>query len=80
MLLRYGLKEEKAAKRLEDAVFDVLDRGFRTRDIHTTGTVSHHIKYVYINKLHVTIYNFDKQIVSFWNRFWWVAREWVRRY
>ncbi|CAH2073689.1 unnamed protein product [Thlaspi arvense] len=38
MLLRYGLKEEKAAKRIEDAVFDVLDRGFRTRDIHTTGT------------------------------------------
>lgn len=40
MLLRYGLKEKKAAKRLEEAVFDVLDRGFRTRDIHTTGTVS----------------------------------------
>ncbi|CAA7026927.1 unnamed protein product [Microthlaspi erraticum] len=39
MLLRYGLKEEKAAKRLEEAVFDVLDRGFRTRDIHTTGTI-----------------------------------------
>lgn len=38
MLLRYGLKEEKAAKRLEEAVSDVLDRGFRTRDIHTPGT------------------------------------------
>ncbi|XP_019090243.1 PREDICTED: 3-isopropylmalate dehydrogenase, chloroplastic-like isoform X2 [Camelina sativa] len=39
MLLRYGLKEENAAKRIEDAVFDVLDRGFRTRDIHTHGTI-----------------------------------------
>ena len=40
MLLRYGLKEENAAKRIEEAVSDVLDRGFRTRDIHTPGTVS----------------------------------------
>ncbi|XP_006301906.2 3-isopropylmalate dehydrogenase 2, chloroplastic [Capsella rubella] len=38
MLLRYGLKEENAAKRIEEAVCDVLDRGFRTRDIHTPGT------------------------------------------
>ncbi|CAL9241329.1 unnamed protein product [Arabidopsis halleri] len=38
MLLRYGLKEENAAKRIEEAVSDVLDRGFRTRDIHTCGT------------------------------------------
>ncbi|KAJ0231048.1 3-isopropylmalate dehydrogenase [Hirschfeldia incana] len=38
MLFRYGLKEEDAAKRIEIAVSDVLDRGFRTRDIHTPGT------------------------------------------
>lgn len=38
MLLRYGLKEENAAKRIEEAVADVLNRGFRTRDIHTSGT------------------------------------------
>ncbi|CAH8360334.1 unnamed protein product [Eruca vesicaria subsp. sativa] len=38
MLFRYGLKEENAAKRIEKAVSDVLDRGFRTRDIHTPGT------------------------------------------
>lgn len=43
MLLRYGLKEENAAKRIEEAVSDVLDRGFRTYDIHTNGTVSRHI-------------------------------------
>nr|VDD23817.1 unnamed protein product [Brassica oleracea] len=38
MLFRYGLKEENAAQRIEKAVSDVLDRGFRTRDIHTPGT------------------------------------------
>ncbi|KAJ4909021.1 hypothetical protein Rs2_03642 [Raphanus sativus] len=38
MLFRYGLKEESAARRIEIAVSDVLDRGFRTRDIHTPGT------------------------------------------
>ncbi|CAA7019978.1 unnamed protein product [Microthlaspi erraticum] len=38
MLFRYGLKQENAAKRIENAVSDVLDRGFRTRDIHTPGT------------------------------------------
>ncbi|WZZ34238.1 hypothetical protein YC2023_017639 [Brassica napus] len=37
MLFRYGLKEENAAQRIEKAVSDVLDRGFRTRDIHTPG-------------------------------------------
>ncbi|KAF3537109.1 hypothetical protein F2Q69_00021175 [Brassica cretica] len=36
--IRYGLKEENAAQRIEKAVSDVLDRGFRTRDIHTPGT------------------------------------------
>ncbi|XP_010539181.1 PREDICTED: 3-isopropylmalate dehydrogenase 3, chloroplastic-like [Tarenaya hassleriana] len=36
MLLRYGLKEEKATKRIEEAVEDVLNREFRTRDVHTS--------------------------------------------
>lgn len=40
MLLRYGLGEEKAADRIERAVLDTLDRGFRTADIHSAGTVS----------------------------------------
>ena len=39
MLLKYGLDEEKAAKRIEDAVLDTLNRGFRTGDIYSTGTV-----------------------------------------
>ncbi|KAL0826232.1 hypothetical protein Bca101_049909 [Brassica carinata] len=38
MLFRYGLKEENAAQRIEKAVSNVLDRGFRTRDILTPGT------------------------------------------
>ncbi|KAG9160000.1 hypothetical protein Leryth_005752 [Lithospermum erythrorhizon] len=37
MLLRYALGEEKAAKRIEDAVLDALNRGYRTGDIHSTG-------------------------------------------
>lgn len=37
MLLRYGLGEETAAKRIEDAVLETLNSGFRTGDIHSTG-------------------------------------------
>lgn len=37
MLLRYGLGEEKAAKRIETAVLETLDRGFRTGDIFSSG-------------------------------------------
>ncbi|KAH7678896.1 3-isopropylmalate dehydrogenase protein [Dioscorea alata] len=37
MLLRYGLGEENAAKRIENAVIETLDRGFRTGDIFSTG-------------------------------------------
>lgn len=40
MLLRYGLNEESAAKRIEDAVVATLDRGLRTGDIFSTGMVS----------------------------------------
>jgi len=40
MLLKYGLEEEKAAQRIENAVLDTLNRGFRTGDIYSTGTVS----------------------------------------
>jgi len=40
MLLRYGLGEENAAKRIEAAVIETLNRGFRTGDIFSTGTVS----------------------------------------
>jgi len=39
MLLKYGLGEEKAAKRIEDAVLGALNKGFRTRDIYSNGTV-----------------------------------------
>lgn len=38
MLLRYGLGEENAAKRIEAAVIETLNRGFRTGDIFSTGT------------------------------------------
>ncbi|KAK6147839.1 hypothetical protein DH2020_018751 [Rehmannia glutinosa] len=37
MLLKYGLGEEKAAQRIEAAVFDALDRGYRTGDIYSAG-------------------------------------------
>ncbi|XP_008799875.1 3-isopropylmalate dehydrogenase 2, chloroplastic [Phoenix dactylifera] len=37
MLLRYGLGEENAAKRIETAVMETLNRGFRTGDIISTG-------------------------------------------
>ncbi|CAN0887911.1 3-isopropylmalate dehydrogenase 2, chloroplastic [Linum grandiflorum] len=38
MLLRYGLVQENAANRIEKAVLDTLDKGFRTGDIHSPGT------------------------------------------
>ncbi|WVZ01250.1 hypothetical protein V8G54_027319 [Vigna mungo] len=38
MLLRYGLDEEKAAQRIENAVLETLNKGFRTGDIYSTGT------------------------------------------
>ncbi|KAK7270640.1 hypothetical protein RJT34_25946 [Clitoria ternatea] len=38
MLLRYGLGEDKAAERIDKAVEDTLNRGFRTADIYSTGT------------------------------------------
>ncbi|XP_051142862.1 3-isopropylmalate dehydrogenase, chloroplastic-like [Andrographis paniculata] len=37
MLLKYGLGEEKAAERIEAAVLDILDRGYRTGDIFSAG-------------------------------------------
>ncbi|GJZ64563.1 3-isopropylmalate dehydrogenase 2, chloroplastic-like protein [Tanacetum coccineum] len=37
MLLRYGLGEVKAAERIELAVLDTLNRGFRTGDIFSAG-------------------------------------------
>ncbi|XP_073009682.1 3-isopropylmalate dehydrogenase 2, chloroplastic-like [Typha latifolia] len=37
MLLRYGLGEENAAKRIENAVMEALNRGFRTGDIFSPG-------------------------------------------
>ncbi|CAD6261642.1 unnamed protein product [Miscanthus lutarioriparius] len=38
MLLRYGLGEENAAKRIEAAVTETLNHGFRTGDIYSPGT------------------------------------------
>ncbi|KAL6286025.1 hypothetical protein ACE6H2_010415 [Prunus campanulata] len=38
MLLKYGLGEENAAKRIEAAVLDTLNKGFRTGDIYSAGT------------------------------------------
>lgn len=37
MLLKYGLGEEKAAQRIESAVVDTLNKGFRTGDIYSSG-------------------------------------------
>ncbi|CAL5361562.1 unnamed protein product [Camellia sinensis] len=37
MLLKYGLGEEKASQRIETAVLDTLNRGFRTGDIYLEG-------------------------------------------
>ncbi|KAK4860411.1 hypothetical protein QYF36_023340 [Acer negundo] len=37
MLLKYGLGEENAAKRIENAVLDTLNKGFRTGDIYSAG-------------------------------------------
>ncbi|XP_019196754.1 PREDICTED: 3-isopropylmalate dehydrogenase 2, chloroplastic-like, partial [Ipomoea nil] len=39
MLLKYGLGEEKAAHRIEAAVSDTLNQGFRTGDIYFVGPV-----------------------------------------
>ena len=38
MMLRYSLKQEQAAARIEAAVTKVLKSGLRTADIHTAGT------------------------------------------
>lgn len=43
MLLKYGLGEENAAKRIEKAVLDTLDKGLRTGDIYSAGTVKYFI-------------------------------------
>ncbi len=37
MMLRYSLKEEAAAKQIEQAVSKVLDQGYRTSDIQQSG-------------------------------------------
>jgi 3-isopropylmalate dehydrogenase len=37
MMLRYSLREEEAARRVEAAVTKVLRDGLRTADIHTAG-------------------------------------------
>ena len=37
MLLRYSLREEKLADKLEQAISQVLTDGFRTKDIHSDG-------------------------------------------
>lgn len=37
MLLKYGLGEENAAKKIENAVLDTLNRGYRTGDIYSAG-------------------------------------------
>ncbi|KAJ0007694.1 hypothetical protein Pint_30252 [Pistacia integerrima] len=37
MLLKYGLGEENAAKRIENAVLHTLNKGFRTGDIYSAG-------------------------------------------
>ncbi|XP_038999673.1 3-isopropylmalate dehydrogenase, chloroplastic-like isoform X2 [Hibiscus syriacus] len=39
MLLKYGLGEANAAKRIENAVLDTLNKGFRTGDIYSPGNV-----------------------------------------
>lgn len=39
MLLKYGLGEPDAAERIEAAVLNTLNRGFRTGDIYSSGTV-----------------------------------------
>ncbi|KAI3911006.1 hypothetical protein MKW98_015663 [Papaver atlanticum] len=39
MLLKYGLQEEAAAKRIENAVLETLDKGFRTGDLFSTGEI-----------------------------------------
>ena len=38
MMLRYSLKQEQAAQRIERAVSSVLQAGLRTADIHTPGS------------------------------------------
>jgi 3-isopropylmalate dehydrogenase len=39
MMMRYSLDEPEAANRIEQAVQIVLDKGFRTQDIYTDGTM-----------------------------------------
>ncbi|KAF8407190.1 hypothetical protein HHK36_006317 [Tetracentron sinense] len=54
MLLKYGLREENAAKRIENAVMDTLTRGFRTGDIYSTGKVHTVVQSV----IHLKLFNF----------------------
>lgn len=59
MLLRYGLGEEKAAQRIENAVLDTLNKGFRTSDIYSSGTVN-----IPLNILTSVLKNFSSFFIS----------------
>lgn len=49
MLLKYGLGEANAAKRIENAVLDTLNRGFRTGDIYSAGNVqASYLKHLFL--------------------------------
>lgn len=62
MLLKYGLGEEKAALRIEAAVLDTLDRGYRTGDIYSAGLVGF---FLYLLNL-VFVFIFPSPFFSSW--------------
>lgn len=69
MLLKYGLGEEKAAKRIEDAVLVALNKGFRTGDIYSAGTVCffNHFDYMFpfpYNRSELVIEKYNKQATT----------------
>lgn len=59
MLLKYGLGEESAAKRIETAVIETLNKGFRTGDIFSSGMVFSHVSNLCVAQL--------GQILHLWN-------------
>lgn len=48
MLLKYGLGEIDTAERIEAAVLDALNKGFRTGDIYSAGNVCSFIHHVFV--------------------------------
>lgn len=68
MLLRYGLGEEQAAKRIEDAVLNTLNKGFRTGDIFSEGTVYNSITLEVLSVIFLPVNNLSVLYLGYFDQ------------